>query len=1645
MSDDGNSGGADVAVLSWPEARLEVEQASKDGAHEQGVGTGDAKGLGIVEFLRGKHILVTGATGFLAKALVEKILREQPDVGRLYLFIQPRADQPAQQRLEQLVESPIFGHLRSKHGSAYEQFMAAKLGAVEGDISIEGLGLSASVLEEIRSKVQVVINSAATTTFDERYDVALNINTQGPRRLLELAHSCPYLQLLLHVSTAFVNGRRRGRCMERPFNYGDTIAAELQQQQGTVAQGQLDIETEIALAEKERLAAEAAAEAQGMSKEDVQAAVQKHMVDLGMSRAQQCGWQDTYVFTKAMGEMVLTRGHKDLPLAIVRPSIVESCLNEPMAGWMEGMRMADPILLAYGKGQMAGFLANPDGVLDMIPCDKVINAVLAIATHTASLGYGAPVSVYHVATSVANPLGIQLVADATSDHFAHAPMLQRDGSAVTVQRMQVFRHPQLFMLDVWLKYQLPLQLAKLFPWNSSLSDRRNNLLLKTAQQLSYLAKLYEPYTFYAARFDASNTEHLFSLMSEEEQQHFNFDLRSIDWHTYLFVVSWAVLYLFVSFAPVDRSDRPHTPPPVRMEDSSSEERAVWQCEDVLARLWASGAFDDAKSIVDMAVLTGVDAIRLALTAANELSAEEARRIVSQHLAPAGADLHAFTPPDFHPHPPSFLPRVVHPPTRQWALSVHRLWPLLSFRTAPPSTAAATATASHPVRTLPTSPSTQPPCADPKRSAGGEREVDVGAAPEVQQQDDAGQGRGAPHDGLVMQGGSLLALPHAPVIIPGERFREMYYWDTYWVIRGLLVSGMLDSALAAVRNLLHLARTHAHVPNGSRAYYLNRSQPPLLSNMVRAVHAALQAQGQGEQGQHAQQDGEASAWSEGARMGRSEQAESLLREALPVLVREHEFWTQAPHGITVYHPPSGRSFNLSRYYAMWTHPRPESFPQDTETARVASQRPLEHLQHGTSPRGAAQVQAALFRELATVAESGWDFSSRWMRDPSDFTSSHPTAVLPADLNALLFQLETNVAALATLLLSTLSSPHDAAAAPAEGAEAAAVSGAWLAEVAARFGELVERRREAMDVMMWCQGEHRQGGGGVGDAAAEGGRVADGGNEQVGRWRDVWIQPGSRGVEEGGTAADAAAHEWVAVAPHCDTSACASSGGAVQGTAPSGDVYASDYIPLWCGLLPPGDPRIDLVVASLQSSNLLLPAGIATSTRFTGQQWDYPNVWPPLHHAICEALLLTASPRAIVLARPLAHRFLATAREAFERTGAMHEKYDGRQRGAVGSGGEYNPQVGFGWTNGAVLSLLDLFAGGAQGRGRRKTSLGREGTGLAGRGRAMGEEQPAEGAVESVFGQDVTHGYVSNGDVKLHYVHCGAPHDPLLLCLHGFPSFWYTWKHQFHFFASRGYHVVAPDLRGYSWSGKPPDVAAYSRAALLSDVAALAAHFGVREDADGQARSKMVLVGHDWGGNVAWEFAHDHPALLHALVICNMPHPSAFHAALRSKPSQMRRSWYIFLFQLGHLGESFMSLNNFYMLRGVVQRDPKVPQSQDDVQRHVAAFSIPGALTAAINLYRAAFHKHWLRPDTSHATVEVPVLMLWGDDDWAFNPDLSQPPPSLVPNCQVIHFPQASHWVMWDEQEQVNERMHEFITAAMHGTPASPTSQHSRSRM
>lgn len=483
---------------------------------------------GIVEFLRGKKILITGATGFLAKVLVEKILREQPDVGHLYLVIQRRSDVAPSERLQgQVISSQVFDVLRESHVDGYSSFMGQKVTAVEGNISSSGLGFLPGVRDELLQSVDVIINSAATTTFDERYDVALSVNTLGVRRLVEFASSCKNLKLLCHVSTAFTNGTRTGQIKEKPFEYGVSITSELS---GGRMGPRLDIDEELHIAEaalKEPLNAKEQTKDRGD-------AISARMVDLGMERARIFGWQDTYVFTKAMGEMLLSKASAELPIVILRPSIIEGALRQPLLGWMEGIRMMDPILLAYGKGQMYHFLADPECVLDVVPVDFVINAILAaLPKHAGRVG----VSVYHVATSVANPMSIRELCDNASVHFMSNPIHDRHNQPIRLrQKFIPSASPLRFFLSMWLQHQLPLQLKKLFPWGDStsrLAQKRNNLTIKTFQQLNYLAKIYQPYTFYSGRFDSSNTEQLYNELTPEEKQRFFFDLREIDWPQYI--------------------------------------------------------------------------------------------------------------------------------------------------------------------------------------------------------------------------------------------------------------------------------------------------------------------------------------------------------------------------------------------------------------------------------------------------------------------------------------------------------------------------------------------------------------------------------------------------------------------------------------------------------------------------------------------------------------------------------------------------------------------------------------------------------------------------------------------------------------------------------------------------------------------------------------------------------------------------------------------------------------------------------------------------------------------------------------------------------------------------------------------------------
>jgi pimeloyl-ACP methyl ester carboxylesterase len=285
----------------------------------------------------------------------------------------------------------------------------------------------------------------------------------------------------------------------------------------------------------------------------------------------------------------------------------------------------------------------------------------------------------------------------------------------------------------------------------------------------------------------------------------------------------------------------------------------------------------------------------------------------------------------------------------------------------------------------------------------------------------------------------------------------------------------------------------------------------------------------------------------------------------------------------------------------------------------------------------------------------------------------------------------------------------------------------------------------------------------------------------------------------------------------------------------------------------------------------------------------------------------------------------------------------------------------------------------------------------------------------------HADVNVNGVRLHVVEAGD--GPPVVLLHGFPEFWYSWRHQIHALAAAGFRAVAPDQRGYNRSDKPQDVSSYRIDHLVEDVAALIRHLGAE---------RAAVVGHDWGGVVAWKLAIARPELVERLVILNAPHPAAMRRELRGL-GQLMRSWYVFFFQLPRLPEWFLRRNDFAVIRRTMRREPvrRGAFSPEDVRRYVEAFSVPGALTAALNWYRAAL-RYPSRPADDERPIRVPTLLIWGERDRYLGPDLSRGLGRWVKDLRVERF-DASHWVQADEPDRVNRLMLDFLRGPRSGRP------------
>ncbi|KAF9592125.1 hypothetical protein IFM89_012554 [Coptis chinensis] len=383
-------------------------------------------GIGIVRFLRGKVFLITGATGFLAKVLIEKILRTVPDVGKIYVLMKAKDKEVAMERLKkEIINTELFKRVHQSHGKSHQAFMLNKLVAVVGNVCESNLGMEVDLADSLVNEVDIVVNSAGNTTFDERFDVSLSTNTLGPCRVLSFAKKCKKLLVFVHVSTAYANGERQGVILEKPFSIGDSIAREKASLECPVRFiPPLDVDAELKRALD--------------TMDDSQADIVSHkMKELGLERARNYGWQDTYVFSKAMAEMMIDSQREDIPVVIIRPSVIVGTYKEPIPGWIEGIRMMDPVILSYGKGELTGFPSDPKGVLDTVPADMVVNAILAATVKHASMRKPG-LSIYQIASSVANPLVFEDLFSYLFQYFCSSPYMDLNRRPINVQRMKVF-------------------------------------------------------------------------------------------------------------------------------------------------------------------------------------------------------------------------------------------------------------------------------------------------------------------------------------------------------------------------------------------------------------------------------------------------------------------------------------------------------------------------------------------------------------------------------------------------------------------------------------------------------------------------------------------------------------------------------------------------------------------------------------------------------------------------------------------------------------------------------------------------------------------------------------------------------------------------------------------------------------------------------------------------------------------------------------------------------------------------------------------------------------------------------------------------------------------------------------------------------
>ena len=515
----------------------------------------------VSEYLKGKTLFITGATGFLGQCLVEKILWAAPEVERVYVLIRPRSNLrgavvTAQTRLErELFQASCFDRLRSKLGNDFLAFLKEKLAAVAGDLSRDDLNLDEQTRHRLQGETDVVINSAAVVSFDAPLDEAYFLNILGAQRVARFAQSCDDC-VLVHVSTAYVCGAAVGSVPETIPELSDPDDGPFPARAFTDVDLDIErIENILESVRKRAYAPElerdfAAALLRRFKRskrgrnvrrrekiENIRKKwIQTQLTREGMRWARERGWNDTYTYTKAIGEQMVLRTRSGAPTIIIRPSVIESGFSEPSPGWLEGLRMADPLIAAIGKGRLRALPLSPRVIIDLVPVDMVVNALLASLPAASATG----VQVYQVATGSRNPITLGYLYDLIYRYFKRNPMFDKSGRPINIRYLR-FPKPPSFRLQHRLK-ALPLNaaasaldtLSAFGVFDGAQRFKRRLSALKAAhEKLYYYGEIYEPYLNLNCRFGVENTLGLLDTMSSEEREVFNFDVTRLNWRHYV--------------------------------------------------------------------------------------------------------------------------------------------------------------------------------------------------------------------------------------------------------------------------------------------------------------------------------------------------------------------------------------------------------------------------------------------------------------------------------------------------------------------------------------------------------------------------------------------------------------------------------------------------------------------------------------------------------------------------------------------------------------------------------------------------------------------------------------------------------------------------------------------------------------------------------------------------------------------------------------------------------------------------------------------------------------------------------------------------------------------------------------------------------